>query len=216
MIFRRHSELEGKHAILSASSWRWVNDDIESLTKRICSQYLADIGTILHDVARKYIKHRIKLNKYDKKSVMLELVEHGIPAMVIDTINFDSMYENFMLYVNDAVAFKMTPEVVLRYTNNFFGTADAIRYDEDSHFLRIHDYKSGTTPAHMEQLMIYVALFCLEYGIKPSSIQCELRIYQLSEPVVYEPTAEEISHIIGQIITFDNFMTNNMGGGVMP
>ena len=207
MNFRRHSELEGKHAILSASTWRWVNDDIESLTKRICSQYLSTIGTILHDIARKHIKHRIKLNKYDKKNVMLELVDQGIPPMVIDAINFDSVYENFMLYVNDCVAFKMTPEVVLRYSNNFFGTADAIKYDEETHFLRIHDYKSGTTPAHIEQLMIYVALFCLEYAIKPTSIQCELRIYQLPEPIIYEPTPEEITQIIERIITFDNFMT---------
>lgn len=207
MNFRRHSELEGKHAILSASSWRWVNDDIESLTKRICSQYLPTIGTILHDIARKHIKHRIKLNKYDKKNVMLELVEQGVPAMVIDTINFDSMYENLMQYVNDAVAFKMTPEVVLRFSNNFFGTADAIKYDEETKFLRIHDYKSGTTPAHMEQLIIYVALFCLEYAIKPTSLSgCELRIYQAPEPVVYEPAPEEISQVIDRIITFDNFM----------
>ena len=207
MIFRRHSELEGKHAILSASSWRWINDDPESLTKRLCSQYLAPIGTILHDIARKHIKHRLKLNKYAKKNIMLELVEQGVPAFVIDTINFDAMYENLMRYVNDCVAFKMTPEVVLRFSNNFFGTADAIKYDEESRFLRIHDYKSGTTPAHMEQLMIYVALFCLEYAIKPSGIQCELRIYQGEEPTIYEPAPEEITQIIETIITFDNFMT---------
>lgn len=207
MNFRRHSELEGKHAILSASSWRWINDDIESLTKRICSQYLSAIGTILHDIARKHIKHRIKLNKYDKKNVMLELVEQGVPAMVIDTINFDSMYENLMRYVNDAVAFKMAPEVVLRFSNNFFGTADAIKYDEESRFLRIHDYKSGTTPAHMEQLIIYVALFCLEYAIKPTSLSgCELRIYQAPEPTICEPTPDDISQVIERIITFDNFM----------
>lgn len=206
MIFRKHLDLEGRHAILSASSWRWVNDDIESLTKRICSQYLAPIGTILHDIARKHIKHRIKLNKYDKKNVMLELVEQGVPAYVIDTINFDSVYENLVRYVNDCVAYKMSPEVVLKFSDNFFGTADAIKYDEESRFLRIHDYKSGTTPAHMEQLMIYVALFCLEYAIKPNSIQCELRIYQGAEPTIYEPSVEEITHIIEKIITFDNFM----------
>lgn len=207
MNFRRHSELEGKHAILSASSWRWINDDIESLTKRICSQYLSTIGTILHDVARKHIKHRIKLNKYDKKNVMLELVEQGVPAYVIDTINFDSMYENLMNYVNDCVAFKMTPEVVLRFSNNFFGTSDAIKYSDETRFLRIHDYKSGTTPAHIEQTLIYAALFCLEYGVKPSSLSgCECRIYQVPEPIIYEPTPEEIQQIIERIITFDNFM----------
>lgn len=207
MNFRRHLELEGKHAILSPSSWRWINDDIDSLTKRLCSQYLAPMGTILHDIARKHIKHRIKLNKYDKKNVMLELVEQGIPAYVIDTINFDAMYENFMMYVNDAVAFKMTPEVVLRYSDYIYGTTDAIKYEEESRFLRIHDYKSGTTPAHVEQVLIYAALFCLEYAIKPTSIQSELRIYQNSEPIIYVPAAEEIIQYAETIITFDNHMT---------
>lgn len=207
MNFRKHSELEGKHAILSASSWRWINDDPEALVKRLCSQYLQSIGTILHDIARKHIKHRIKLNKYDKKNVMLELVELGVPAFVIDTINFDSMYENLMRYVNDCVSFKMSPEVVLSYGRYFFGTTDAIRYDEESRFLRIHDLKTGTTPAHMEQLMIYVALFCLEYAIKPASIQVELRIYQGGEIILHEPTAEEITHVIDQILKHDTLMT---------
>ena len=207
MNFRRHSELEGRHARLSPSSWRWLNDDEESFIKRLCSQYLADIGTILHDIARKHIKHRIKLNKYDKKNVMLELVERGIPAFVVDTINFDAMYDNFMRYVNDSIAFKMAPEVVLYLSNNCFGTTDAIKFDEETRFLRIHDYKSGTTPAHVEQTLIYAALFCLEYGIKPSSLSgSELRIYQGEEPIIYEPTADEITMVINTIITRDNFM----------
>lgn len=206
MHFKKHSELEGRHAILSASSWRWINDDPEALVKRLCSQYLQQIGTILHDIARKYIKHRIKLNKYDKKNVMLELVEQGIPAFVINTINFDSMYENLMRYVNDCVSFKMTPEVVLSY-GHFFGTTDAIRYDEESHFLRVHDLKTGTTPAHFEQLMIYVALFCLEYAIKPSSIQVELRIYQGEEHILYAPTVDEIAHVVETIINHNTLMT---------
>lgn len=208
MNFRRHSELEGKHAILSASSWRWINDDPESLVKRLCSQYLAPIGTILHSIAYKHIKHRIKLNKYDKKNVMLELVDQGVPAYVIDTINFDGMYDNFMRYVNDCIAFKMTPEVVLKYSNNFFGTSDAIRYDEETRFLRIHDYKSGTTPAHVEQTLIYAALFCLEYQIKPGEIDIELRIYQLDDVRVYCPQADEILPIMNRIITADKIINS--------
>lgn len=206
MNFKKHLELNGRHAILSPSSWRWLNDDEESFTKRICSQYLADIGTILHDIARKHIKHRIKLNKYDKKNVMIELVERGIPAFVVDIINLDAMYDNLMRYVNDSVAFKMTPEVVLYFSNDCFGTADAINYNEETHFLRIHDLKTGTTPAHMEQLIIYVALFCLEYGIKPSSIYVELRIYQGDDPWICEPPTEQITAAIETIIARNNFM----------
>lgn len=206
MIFKKHSELEGKHAILSPSAWRWINDDPEALVKRLCSQYLSTIGTILHDIARKHIQHRIKLNKYDKKNVMLELVEQGVPAFVIDTINFDSMYENLMRYVNECVAFKMSPEVVLCFGKYFFGTADAIKYDEETRFLRIHDLKTGTTPAHREQLMIYVALFCLEYAIKPSSIMVELRIYQGCEIDMWTPSTEEIVQVMETIIAHENLM----------
>jgi hypothetical protein len=207
--FRRHSELEGRHAILSPSSWRWLNDDEESFTKRLCSQYLSDIGTILHDVARKHIQHCIKLNKYDKKNIMLELVDRGIPAFVVDTINLDAMYDNLMRYVNDCVAFKMTPEVVLCFSRNCYGTTDAIHYNEETHFLRIHDYKSGTTPAHMEQLMIYVALFCLEYKIKPGELDgIECRLYQNDDVEIENPTAEDIVPIMDHIIHLDKLLAN--------
>lgn len=207
MIFNRHSDLEGKHAILSASSWRWLNDDIDSLQRRITSQYSTTIGTILHNIARKHIKYRIKLNKYDKKNVMLELLDNGVPGMVIDSLDFDLIFENLMNYVNDAIGFKMTPEVVLYYSRNFFGTADAIRYDETLRFLRIHDYKSGLLQAHMEQLIIYAALFCLEYRIKPFEIETtELRIYQKNEVLFHNPEPEEIMQACNKIIEFDKFL----------
>lgn len=61
------------------------------------------------------------------------------------------------MYVNDAIGFKMTPEQPLFYSENCFGTADAISYRNK--LLRIHDLKTGLIPAHMEQLMIYAALF---------------------------------------------------------
>lgn len=207
MNFLRHSDLEGKHALLSASSWRWLNDDPESLTQRICSQYATTIGTILHNVAAKHIKYRIKMNKYDKKNVMLELLSQDIPGIVIDMLDFDSMFENLMTYVNDGVGFKMHPEVVLYYSDNFFGTADSISYNEETRFLRIHDYKSGSTPAHMEQLLIYAALFCLEYRIKPMEIaETELRIYQSNEVIYHNPEIDEIAPVIDKIVTFDKFL----------
>lgn len=207
MIFNRHSDLEGKHAILSASSWRWLNDDADSLRRRLASQYSPMIGTILHSVACKHIKYRIKLNKYDKKNVMLELLSNGIPGMVIDTLDFDLMFENLMTYVNDAIGFKMTPEVILYYSHNFFGTTDAIRYDENLRFLRIHDYKSGLLQAHMEQLIIYAALFCLEYRIKPFEIATtELRIYQKNEILFHNPEPEEIMQASNKIVEFDKFL----------
>ena len=207
MEFNVHRHLEGKHAIFSASSWYWLNDDPDELVNRLCSQYASTIGTILHNVARKHIKYRIKLHKYDKNNVILELLTNGIPAIVVDTIDFDSMFDNLMSYVNDCIGFRMEPEVVLAYSNNFYGTADAISFSERDRFLRIHDYKSGVTPANMNQLKIYTSLFCLEYGFKPGQITTELRIYQSNEIIIDNPSTDEITPIIDKIVTTDKFLT---------
>lgn len=206
MNFNKHFAQEGKHAILSASSWRWINDDKDSLVKRITSSYAQSIGTILHGLAYRHIKYRIKMNKYDKKNVMLELLSNGVPAIVIDTIDFDRMFENLMVYVNDGVGFKLSPEVVLYYSDNFFGTADAIGFNENDRILRIHDYKSGVIPAHIEQLEIYAALFCLEYRFKPHEIDIHLQIYQGADVLYHNPEPGEIKEIIDKIVDYDKFL----------
>jgi hypothetical protein len=148
------------------------------------------------------------MNKYDKKNVILELLSKGIPGYIIDTLDINAMYENLMAYVNDGIGFKMSPEVVLCHSNNIFGTADTIAYSDTERFLRIHDYKSGTTPAHMEQLLIYAALFCLEYRKKPSEFDTELRIYQNNKILVHDPGPDEIASIMDIIVTQDKIIAN--------
>jgi hypothetical protein len=95
----------------------------------------------------------------------------------------------------------MTPEQVLYYSDNCFGTADSISFRDN--LLRIHDLKTGSSPTHMEQLMIYAALFCLEYEVNPNSINIELRIYQNDEVNIFEPEANDIMDITKKIISFD-------------
>ena len=104
-------------------------------------------------------------------------------------------------YVNDAIGFKMDTEVVLFYSERFFGTADAISFRNN--VLRIHDLKTGKSPVHMEQLMIYAALFCLEYKYKPKDIEIELRIYQNDEVLYHKPEVDEIVPIMDKIIHLD-------------
>ena len=108
------------------------------------------------------------------------------------------------MYVNDAIGFRMIPEQILFYSDNCFGTADAISFRNNS--LRIHDLKTGATPAKMEQLMIYTALFCLEYKYKPSEIDIELRIYQNDDFTYFNPTPEHIVPIMDKIVTFDKII----------
>lgn len=174
MNFNDHSRLEGQHAFLGASQYHWINYTEEKLAERY-SNFLATLkGTELHEFAATCIKLKQKLPRSEK------------------TLN---------MYVNDAIGYRMQPEQILYYSENCFGTADAISFKDN--FLRIHDLKTGTIPAKMEQLKIYVALFCLEYKIKPGSIKIELRIYQNDEVKTHNPTAEEILPIIDKIITFD-------------
>ena len=90
---------------------------------------------------------------------------------------------------------------MLYYSENCYGTADAIAFRNG--MLRIHDLKTGKVLAHMEQLMVYAALFCLEYKVKPGDIQMELRLYQNDEVIFHNPEADEIVPIIDKIITFD-------------
>ena len=152
MNFMKHFELEGKHAFLGASNYHWINYDSDKIINTYMRRQATLKGTALHELAAKLIELGQKLPKSKK------------------TLN---------MYVNDAIGFKMKPEQVLYYSNNCFGTADAISFRNN--ILRIHDLKTGFTPAHMEQLLIYAALFCLEYKVKPSEIQFELRIYQNDE-----------------------------------
>ena len=108
------------------------------------------------------------------------------------------------MYVNDAIGFKMDTEVVLYYSDRFFGTADAICFRDN--ILRIHDLKTGKTAVHIEQLEIYAALFCLEYKVKPSDIGIELRIYQNNEVLYHNPEPEEIKDIMDKIVYLDKIL----------
>jgi len=215
MIWNRHSNLEGKHAFLSASKYHWVNDEPGQFAQRALNSYAAEIGTLLHDIARKYIQHGFKMHKYDKKSVVLELIDEGIPDHVIDSLDFDVIFVNLMTYVNDAVAFRMTPEVILYFSDNCFGTTDAIAFDEKAMSLRVHDFKSGTTKAHIEQLMIYASLFCLEYHVKPEELsEIELRIYQGSEVLFHRPSPSELRVFMDRIVERDKELKEIQGRGV--
>ena len=106
----------------------------------------------------------------------------------------------------------MTPEQVLWYSDRVFGTADAISYN--GKLLRIHDLKTGVTPASPHQLEIYAALFCLEYDVKPGSIDIELRIYQNDEVLIHIPEVVEIIHIMDRIVAYDKLIEQIQNEGV--
>ncbi|NSJ25519.1 DUF2800 domain-containing protein [Blautia glucerasea] len=177
MNFNKHSILEGTHAPFGASqsSWlRYSDDKALDVYKNLQAKMM---GTRLHAWAKETIDLGIKQPRSKK-----------------------TLYA----YVNDAIGFKMDTEVVLYYSDNFFGTADSISFRDN--FLRIHDLKTGKTPVHMEQLEIYAALFCLEYKVRPGDIDMELRIYQNDEVIVFNPTAEDILPIMDKIVHLDKLL----------
>jgi hypothetical protein len=94
----------------------------------------------------------------------------------------------------------------LYYSDNCFGTADTICFRRNK--LRIHDLKTGITKSSEKQLDVYVALFCLEYGVSPLDIEIETRIYQRDEVRIFEPVPELIMDIMEKIIDFDQQIEN--------
>lgn len=209
MIFNSHSDLEGKHALLAASKHSWLDYDDERLWKAYVNSFATDIGTLVHSYAKDKIifRQRMEDNQSERNAMMLHLLRNRIPCEVVPT---EGIFYNLMTYVNDAIGFKMTPEIVLYYSPYVFGTTDAISYSRG--ILRIHDLKTGTSPASMDQLMIYAGLFYLEYKQRAplAKSKTELRIYQNQEVIVHTPTSDEISAIMERIIHSDRVIGQNL------
>lgn len=184
MKWNQHSNLEGSHALFSASGYHWINYDESKMISTFRNKQAVLEGTKLHDFASHCIKMHQKLPRSQK------------------TLN---------MFVNDAIAYNMKSEQVLYFSDNFFGTTDAISFSREGRknekpILRIFDLKTGENPAHMEQLLIYAALFCLEYGIVPGDIEIELRLYQFNDINLFNPTAEDIAPIMDKIKHFDKII----------
>lgn len=177
--FNKHYGMAGKHAIFGASKPSWLNYDKDKVVNAYYNSDAAERGTRLHALAAECIDLGVKQAKSKK---------------------------TFCNYVNDAIGFRMKPEVLLYVNENFFGTADAIIYENGK--LRIHDLKTGTGPVHPEQLRIYAAYFCIEYKVKPEEISFELRIYQNDEIAVDIPDPAEIRKIMDKVKEVDTIIRN--------
>jgi hypothetical protein len=183
MQFKQHTNLEGQHAVFSASQSSWLRYDDDKILEAYANRQAAAMGTRIHEWAKETILLGIKQPKSKK-----------------------TLYA----YVNDAIGFDMTPEVVLYFSPMSYGTADAISFDGKT--LRIHDLKTGKVgkiESHLEQLEVYAALFCLEYKVKPRDIHIELRVYKLNDVVCHEPDVEDIEFIMNKIIHINKLVENS-------
>ena len=180
MQFNIHKNLIGLHAPFTASQSSWLRYSDDKAIDVYLNRKAAEMGTKLHAWAKETIDLGLKQPR-SKKTIYA--------------------------YVNDAIGFKMDTEVVLFYSERFFGTADAISFRDN--MLRIHDSKTGKVGKiedHMEQLELYAALFCLEYKVKPGEIDMELRVYKNDEVFIHNPTAEDILPIMDKIVHLDKLL----------
>jgi hypothetical protein len=196
MQWNDHHQLEGKHAFLGASNFHWINWNDETFENRYYGQFSTQIGTAIHALAHDCIVSRTKLTKHDTHLIDITLYHAYIPK---DAYDPNLILNNLIPFVNDALGFHMSSEILLYYNAYCFGTSDAISFDEKNKILRIHDLKTGTTPTHMEQLLIYAALFCLEYHKNPHQFKTELRIYQNFDVLIANPEPDEIEHYMDLI-----------------
>lgn len=176
MSFNRNTRLVGQHAFLSPSTYHWLDYDEEKLRRVYFSRQEAKRGDELHSYAQKAIQLRIK--QADNATTL-------------------------SMYVNDAIGFRMEPEVPLYYSDDCFGTADAIgiREERGEYVLRVSDLKTGMSPADMKQLIIYAGIFFFEYSIsfKPMDVRTILRIYQNDAVQEHQPDLDEIMHVMSRI-----------------
>ena len=180
MKFNYHKDLSGMHAPFTASQSTWLRYDDDKVLEVYANRKAAERGTRLHDWAAETIKLGLKQPR-SKQTICS--------------------------YVTDAIGFAMETEVVLVYSERFFGTADAISFN--GQILRIHDLKTGKfgkIESHREQLEVYAALFCLEYRVKPEEIQVKLRVYKNDDVDAWEPAAEDIRAIMDKIVHLNKLL----------
>lgn len=167
----------GTHAILGASTYsRWWNKTPEEIGVYFRNMKASEIGTKLHAMAAEDIRMNMPRPK------------NG---------------QTYNRYVNDAINFRMKPEMGLYFSPFAFGTADAIIFEDGK--LRIHDLKTGTVSVpKMQQLQAYAAYFFLQYGQKygfrPSDIDTELRIYWNDGVIKEKPKASDIQMVMDKLV----------------
>ena len=227
MNFNKHLEIKGGHAVFGASQSSWLRYDDNKIVDRVDGLFAKSLGTEIHEFAKSQIDLRLRsrsiknlkdslmtyiYRKYydDEKSCLSVYGDRLLSG--ISRMNPD-IFGTVQSYINDGVGFCMTTEQTLVYDPiYFYGTADAISYRDS--VLRIHDLKTGRIPAHMDQLLIYDAYFCLEYKIKPRDLKLiENRIYQNNEVICHTPEPEEVEEIMDKEIHTRKLVLDNFEGG---
>ncbi len=180
MTLKKPSLPPGAHAFLSPSTYTWLDQDEEKLR----ASYFRKQQTQRGD----------KLHVYSQMAIELKQPQPNDGTTVAT-------------YINDAIGFRMEAEVPLYYSEDCFGTADALscRPEQwaDGTFitLRISDLKTGFHEADIRQLLIYAGIFFWQFRdmFNPMKVRVVLRIYQNDHIVEHQPDAMEIREVMSKI-----------------
>lgn len=222
------SKLRGEHSLFSPSSPSWMNYSDDQFIDALKRKYKSQIGTEMHEWsaiqielgqkvggvrdAAKSIRTMIFQKYYSDK---YGLSDFGKTLLANMKYVPSEVYSTIKAYVNDSVSYFMSPEEILEYSEYFFGTADALIFDERNSNLKIFDLKTGSTPAKIEQLYGYAALFCLCNKVDPFDISYDLRIYQNAEVLMDGSDPATIKNIMDTIIRFDSLAVRHNKGGAL-
>jgi len=223
MGLNENSKLKGQHALFSPSQPAWLNYDDDEFVNKLTGKYRSNLGTEIHEWSAVQINlgHKVTSLREIYKDVETHIyekyssAEYGLSSYG-RTLIFNMKYvpeETFSTvksYINDCVVSKMETEVLVDFSENFFGTADAVRFD--GKHLMIFDLKTGATPAKIEQPVIYACLYLLKYRLDPKEVSVEVRIYQSNDILRATPDANELIPVMNKIIHFDNIMNEFTGG----
>lgn len=214
MIWNEYSKLRGTHSTFSPSQTSYVGiaEKGDALQRKV-NKFRAAVGTEIHNWVFIRIKRMHKVSSvkeifYDIDEMIFKeyfkedtdmITDYGEKLLKCLRQVPSEVFETVKLYVNDAIGFKMTPEEVVYYSDDIYGCSDAISFS--SNFLRIHDLKTGSSNQdHIEQLLNYAALFCLQHKLDPKKIQSQLRVYKNGEAIIYDPNPDDIQIVMDSIV----------------
>ena len=97
MIFNKHLELKGKHALISPSKYYQLKYDVDSIPDKLNSVYASDIGTVVHSSAALNIE---KCHKIKTKSGSIDIILNAFNLYVIvNTIDCIFIFTHNNIYL---------------------------------------------------------------------------------------------------------------------
>lgn len=212
-VFNKHPEIkDGEHAIFAPSK-KYLSRGLteEQIYNILYSMYAAQIGILIHELCSQLIEEKQPIRKDAMRSMIYHtLYQAKIPIALIQPERY---IDTVVPYVKDAIGYDLIPEQRIVYQYPIaWGTADAIKFNPTKCELRIHDLKTGKTPASLDQLIEYAAYFYLEYHIKPGDCKTILSIYQNGEVITGYPTASDILPIMDNAVALTKYVQNTYGG----